>query len=375
LYKRLDSVDMYKTSEALASLLFPQILQEDERNKKKMVALTSKMTDNFLSPKKKARASMNNVVQSNMDGRFDLGVNTTADNKALSIVPKYTSLPMDNDIYIPTLLSMEDIMGALLRYIKDRDLVDNQDPSMICNNVPLVNLFECNVMSLATMKGLLLSRKLIEKVGVMDHPIVLTYLMKNDGGVSRVNDQIYDSTISSEVKPSSSEAKDATQDNPTGIVDSAMNVKGIDDSDASLTNDTTGSKSIVGPYPNFLTFDMDVEVPTLFAFRTREILGRIKRREFEWTNARTKALRMVQASKVEEELIKEKLEDIVKGRGVSKDHIPILLALARTSSGGSQAQICAHIDARTAFLMQRLEHHTSLAEACWDVVEGLRNNR
>jgi len=372
LYKRLGSVDMYKPSEALAALLFPRILVEDERKKKAIAALTAPLKmnmggDDLMSPKKKNRTSIkndypNNASQSNWEVNYG-GVN---ENKAvLSSVPKYTTVPVDNDIYVPLLVTMEDIIGAILCYVKDRDLIDKIDPNMICNNAVLCNLFECNVMSLQTMKGLLLSRKLIEKVGVKDHPIVITYVMRKDGGVARVNDQIYESTVSL------SGPKDVTTESPPQ--ESTMNENEAADKCTSTTKITPDFKSIEGLHPNFLTFDMDVEVPTLFAYRTREILGRIKRREFEWTNARTKALRMVQASKVEEDLIKEKLEDIVKGRGLSKDHIPILLALARTSSGGSQAQICAHIDARTAFLVQRLEHHTNLAETCLETVEGLRN--
>jgi chromatin remodeling complex protein RSC6 len=381
LYKRMGPKERYRPSEALSQVLFPPCAPknaEDDKKKKKGMPKSkiSLSMDELTSPKKKLRTQpkMNSALDSSSvsqstvpfsatnlsdyDGPGNLGT-SAGDNQGAPTVPRYATIPMENSIQIPTLLTMEEIMGALFRYIKDRDLWDIADASLINNNQHLVSLFDCQSMTLAQMKGMLLSRKLIEKVGSFDHPIVLTYVIRRDTGMPRINDQLYAAV------PVSLESTQSF------TVQSVYQNKLVDDAITGTMENPL--KSIVGPYPNYLTFDMDIDVPMLFPFRTREILGRIKRREFEWTNARTKALRMVQASRVEEELIKEKLEDIVKGRGLSKEHIPILLALAKTSSTGSQAQVCAHIDARIAFLMQRLEYHVGLAKACWGVVDGLSN--
>jgi len=67
------------------------------------------------------------------------------------------------------------------------------------------------------------------------------------------------------------------------------------------------------------------------------------------------------------------LEDVVKGNGLTKDHIPVCLALAKSAQEGSEARIGSHIDARISMLMGRLEQHTKNAQACWDLVKHCRN--
>jgi hypothetical protein len=125
--------------------------------------------------------------------------------------------------------------------------------------------------------------------------------------------------------------------------------------------------------PAVLSVDVDVQVLGLYHDRTRELLRRVKRREFEYTSSRTKALKMVtsslSSSSMLESLVKDSLlGQIVSGRGVSAPHVPLLLALAKTAPPGSEARHAAHADARMSLLLDRIQHHSRLAAACWDLV-------
>ena len=125
--------------------------------------------------------------------------------------------------------------------------------------------------------------------------------------------------------------------------------------------------------PNLLSFDIDVYVQGLYHGRTRDLLRRMKIREYEYTSSRTKAIRMVQQTRADEQPIKDRLEDSLKGKGLTASHIPVLLALAKASVPGSEARNAAHIDARTATLIEKMEHHCQKSKACWDVVNACQN--
>mmetsp|Transcript_10020 Transcript_10020/g.15006 ORF Transcript_10020/g.15006 Transcript_10020/m.15006 type:complete len:188 (-) Transcript_10020:53-616(-) len=124
--------------------------------------------------------------------------------------------------------------------------------------------------------------------------------------------------------------------------------------------------------PNLLSCDVDIDVPHLYHFRTRDILRRIKIREYEYASVRTKAIRSIQQTRISEIDAKMLLEDIVKGNGLTKGHIPVCLALAKASQEGGEARIGSHIDARISMLMDRLEYHVRNAKACWYVVDTCR---
>lgn len=98
----------------------------------------------------------------------------------------------------------------------------------------------------------------------------------------------------------------------------------------------------------------------------------MKRREFEYTSSRTKALKMLLAAKADEDAVKSKIEDVVSGRSLSSDHVPVLLALAKAAPPGSEARNAAHVDARMTLLVERIQHHARMAKACWEIVDACR---
>merc|ERR1740117_1577993 len=49
--------------------------------------------------------------------------------------------------------------------------------------------------------------------------------------------------------------------------------------------------------PTVCSFDMDVSLPSFFNYRARELLRRVKKREFEYTTCRTKARYLLVAAK------------------------------------------------------------------------------
>ena len=79
---------------------------------------------------------------------------------------------------------------------------------------------------------------------------------------------------------------------------------------------------------------------------------------------------MVQQTRADEQPIQDRLEDSLKCKGLTASHIPVLLALAKASVPGSEARNAAHIDARTATLIEKMEHHDQKSKACWDVVNA-----
>jgi hypothetical protein len=73
-----------------------------------------------------------------------------------------------------------------------------------------------------------------------------------------------------------------------------------------------------------------------------------------------------------EDVIKERLENIVKQKGLTMGHQPVLAALAKEAADGSEARIAAHLDSKTALLLDRLERHCEQAHACWKIVNSCR---
>ena len=226
-------------------------------------------------------------------------------------------IPLDNDIFVPPTLTMKEIVSAIFFYIQEKKLQDEMEPSVIVNDKALTNLFQCDRMNFADVQQLLLSKALI--TDATQEPTVLTYIMTPD--------------------TASPAFGEANSEHPEQI-------------------------------PHVLSFDTDVYVEGVFHFRARELLRRIKRREFEYTSSRTRARNMLVAGRANEEVVKTRIEDAVCGRGYMPDHIPVWLALAKAAPPKSEARASAQIDAKTCFLLERLEHHCRAAQAAWDVVDA-----
>jgi len=228
-------------------------------------------------------------------------------------------IPLDNDIVIPSSLTLKEIVSALFYYIQENNLTDADEPSVIVNDKALTSLFQCDRMNFADVQQLLVSKQLV--MDVTREPIVLTYCMTKES--------------------SSPSLGEAAPEDPQHI-------------------------------PQVLSFDTDVYVEGVFHYRVRELLRRIKRREFEYTSSRTRARNMLMASRSNHDVVNRRIEDAVVGRGYTPEHVPVWLALAKSAPPKSEARAAAQIDAKMCMLLDRLEHHTRAAQAAWDVVDACR---
>jgi hypothetical protein len=191
----------------------------------------------------------------------------------------------------------------------------------LCDKV-LVALLECDSLNFGDLQATLLAKNLVTPVPADDDPIILTYIMKT-------------TTSSHQEIP------------PAGTV--------VDLPEGHLQQ--------------VLSFDMDVNIPSFFPWRAREIMRRYKRREFEYTSSRTKGRYALVASRGNEDLIKTKIGECIAGQGYLEENIPIFLALAKSAPANSEARGAAQIDAKTCALIGRLDECTRYAQAAWEVVE------
>jgi hypothetical protein len=228
-------------------------------------------------------------------------------------------IPLENDIVMPSSLTIKEIVSAIFCYIQEKNLTDQDEPSVIVNDKALLSLFQCDRMNFADVQQLLFNKQLV--TDVTREPIVLTYIMTKDSA-----------------------------------------------------SPSLGQPAPEAPehIPQVLSFDTDVYVEGVFHYRARELLRRIKRREFEYTSSRTKARNMLCSGRANHDVVNRRIEDAVVGRGYTPEHIPVWLALAKAAPPKSEARTAAQIDAKMCMLLERLEHHTRAAQAAWDVVDACR---
>lgn len=286
-------------------------------------------------------------------------------------VPQQVSLLFDNHVHIPTVFTMDEILIAIELYIRKRGLYDENDPTVIHNDGKLEQLFDCKEMTMTSIRQLLLSRgHLLPAIPGTpgDSPIVLRYVMKKDTASTtnqhhpgdtqkKDNEQSKQSDSQKEKQPRPKRRRRTTSPAPSSDVGQKAD----------------GEQGSSSPHPNVLSCDVDIDVAQLFHSHCRDILRRIKMREYEYTSCRTKALRTVEQTRALEDVIKERLENIVKQKGLTMGHQPVLAALAKEASDGSEARIAAHLDSKTALLLDRLERHCEQAHACWKIVDSCRD--
>jgi len=247
--------------------------------------------------------------------------------------------PLENDIIMPPTLTRSEALRAIFLYIKDNRLQDVSDLSTINNDAKLEDLFGCKRMQFSQVNSLLLSRKLLLPANPADPinkkadaPIKFVYVMSPDGAdVSTMVD---------------------LEEDPLLL----------------LGEDYA---------PTMMSCDVDVNLPGVFQERTRELMRRIKAREYEYNSARNRALKALLPSgsnKVDEDIVKEAIDDTVNGRGLSAStNLPVLLALSREAPEGSEVGIQCAADARIADIMERLEQKVQAAQACRDIVEACKS--
>lgn len=91
--------------------------------------------------------------------------------------------PLENDVQVPRLLTMDEAIDAIYLYAKDKNLLDENNLASINNDSKLESIFECKTMTLAQAKEWIVSKGHLVPVVLGtpgDAPIVLTYIMKKD---------------------------------------------------------------------------------------------------------------------------------------------------------------------------------------------------
>lgn len=271
----------------------------------------------------------------------------------------------EKDVHIPNTITMDEALHAIFFYIRTRKLQDATDLSIINNDETLSNLFGCNRMLFSAVGGLLLEKQLLVKVEgpSTQQPIIFNYVMTLDGAEPL--------TKKKQRKTTTDQNNDSSTEMTTRRRSATTNNNDSSDTNNAQASDSEQPQEI--PHQTMLSCDIDVEVPNLFHVRTRDILRRIKYREFEYTSGRIKAQRSLMSTKVDEEVAKQALGDVVAGKGYAPHYKQVWMALAKGSHEGGEAQRAALIDLRTTSLLERLEEQCSLARGYWDVVNACRS--
>jgi hypothetical protein len=230
------------------------------------------------------------------------------------------------EIEIPETWTMADLSAAFFYYVQEHGLFDETLPTTVLCNPALQSLFKLERFAFAQLQSLLTLHNLIRTNPHGVAPIRITY-------ICRV----------------------ATATNAPPPSDYLM----VDDDEPP-------------PPPALLQLDMDVWVPSLFPFRCREILRRIKRRELEYTSSRTKARYILMARKAkDEEDVKNKIGQVVAREHLGRDLIPVQNALAKAALPRTEARIVHQTDARLSLLLAKLEEECASAQTQWKELQDL----
>jgi SWIB/MDM2 domain len=230
-----------------------------------------------------------------------------------------------NQVHIPSVLTMTDIIMTFFTYIQDNRLIlmDHGAGDVVQCDKTLQNLFHMEQFSFSQLRSLLQQRQLIEPASTPSiyDPVRITYIMEQEGA-----------------SPS--------------LVPSAYNTRTPKPADASLP-------------PSCLQLDMDIWVPTQFHSRAAALLRRCLPRESEALAARSAARVRLSATvgaprrnADDDPWVRSRMEQWLQ-RGSepgSVDAIPCIpLALAKAARPGSEAQRVYQCDALVDYWMQQLE--------------------
>jgi len=252
---------------------------------------------------------------------------------------------------VPNTITMDEAVAAVFFYVRTRGLQDPQDASIINNDEQLSKLFGCNRMLLSAVRPLLIQKGLLVKVEPCTHPIIFNYAMTPDGK-----------------EPLTSKKTDVA---PEKIVDDAKSGRRRT-STVEKSASAEEEEEEEAPMQTMLSCDVDVQVPNLYHNRSKDVLRRIKNREFEYTSARTRAFRSLLTTFVHEETARQVLGDAARGRGYAPYHKKAWMALAQGSVEGGEAQKAAIIDLRTTSLVEKLEERCSMAQGFANIVQACK---
>ncbi len=350
LYRRQADGGNYLPSPQLCGVFFPTFI-----GKKAAAELKSKDKSGSKSKKRKRACGetmslISLSASSENDASNSSAITTGNDDGALA---GHQPSSASAGSHIPNTLTMDEVLHAIFFYIRTRNLQDVIDLSVVNNNEELTNLFGCSRMLFSDVRSLLVEKQLLVKVEPCTHPIILNYDMTLDGAEPLTK-------------------KRDTKMSPEKIHEVELRTRRRAVNNEIENAQPDAEQVEAEPRQTMLSCDVDIDIPNLFHVRTREILRRTKYREFEYTSSRIKALRSLVATKVDEETAKQVLGDVVTGKGYAPYHKQALMAMAKGSHPGGEAQRAALIDLRTASLLEKLEEQTSLARGYWDIVNACK---
>jgi len=285
------------------------------------------------------------------------GVATTDNNTiATGVAPIGQEAPpqvkMEEKEGVPNTITMDEAVASVFFYVRSRGLQDPQDASIINNDEQLSKLFGCNRMLLSAVRPLLIQKGLLVKVEPCTHPIIFNYAMTPDGK-----------------EPLTPKKTDAA---PTKGGDNDANSGRRRISATEKAASAEEEEEEEAPMQTMLSCDIDIQVPNLYHNRSKDVLRRIKNREFEYTSARTRAFRSLLTTFVHEDTARQVLGDAARGRGYAPYHKKAWMALAQGSVEGGEAQKAAMIDLRTTSLVEKLEERCTMAQGFASVVEACK---
>jgi len=283
-------------------------------------------------------------------GAATTDINTVATGVApIGEVPPQVKLEEKEGV--PNTITMDEAVAAVFFYVRSRNLQDTQDASIINNDEQLSRLFGCNRMLLSAVRPLLIQKGLLVKVEPCTHPIIFNYAMTPDG-----KEPLAPKKIDAAPAKGDDDAKSGRRRIST--IEKAASAEEEEEEEA--------------PMQTMLSCDIDIQVPNLYHNRSKDVLRRIKNREFEYTSARTRAFRSLLTTFVHEDTARQVLGDAARGRGYAPYHKKAWMALAQGAVEGGEAQRAAMIDLRTTSLVEKLEERCTMAQGFARVVEACK---
>jgi SWIB/MDM2 domain len=196
---------------------------------------------------------------------------------------------------------MEEVVTAFFTYIHDKKLTSETDASVVVADKLLQDLLGMEYFPFSQLQQLLFTRYLIEPINYED-PIRIVYIME------------------------------------------------------------TATASVLGePGGDTLQFDMDCIVPSLLPVRLRELLRRVKRRETDYSNSRSKARYLIPHDTRDDRRLREAIDTAVTRTEINADLVPLHLALAMAAPDGSEARATSRRDAQLCYLMGQLQDRVPAA--------------
>ena len=283
------------------------------------------------------------------------------------------AIPLENDIRIPAFLTYNEISTGIFRYIQDNNLHDAADRSQIICDKLLTEILEVESMSFGQLQQLLISKDLIRRVGAPSSSEAAAFLSPQKSGASNASKQ---EPVMPVVLTYVMNEQTTSPHVPVGYEEESEKIDQATAEDASAIarrRAAYATQKDADHNPTVLSFDMDVAVPSFFNYRARDLLRRVKKREFEYTTCRTKARYLLVAAKGNEDTIKTRIDKAISGQGFEVENIPVFLALSKAAMPHSEARGAAQIDAQTCDIVGRVEEASKNVDSAWEEVDAIRD--